>query len=80
MDLGAGGSSYGLLLTSIGLGAVLGSLLLARLTNPRHRSALFVLSLVGSGICLTAMGAARSLEMAVVFGFLVGSTKRCSCP
>jgi MFS family permease len=75
MDLGADGSGYGALLTAIGLGAVLGSLALARLGDPRHRSALFVFSLVGSGACLTAMGAAWSLEMAVVLGFFVGGTQ-----
>jgi MFS family permease len=75
MDLGAGGSSYGVLLTTIGLGAVIGSLGLARLADPRHRSKLFVLSLVGSGACLTAMAAAGSVEMAVVFAFFVGATQ-----
>jgi predicted MFS family arabinose efflux permease len=75
IDLGAGGSAYGVLLTAIGLGAVLGSLALARVTDPRHRSALFVASLVGSGGCLTALGASSSLATAVVSGFLVGGTQ-----
>jgi len=75
MDLGANGSGYGLLLTTIGLGAVAGSLGLARLADPRHRSALFALSLLGSGACLTAMAAAGSLELAMLMGFFVGSTQ-----
>ncbi|TMD75863.1 MAG: MFS transporter [Chloroflexi bacterium] len=51
-DLRAPDSSYGALLTSIGLGAALGSLGLARLSDPRFRPALFGISLTGSGISL----------------------------
>src|SRR5205823_10975394 len=49
MDLRAPASSYGALLTSIGLGAALGSVGLARLSDPRFRPALFGFSLTGSG-------------------------------
>ena len=75
MDLGVGGSSYGVLLTTIGLGAVVGSLVLAGLASARYRRALFVLSLIGSGLSLSVMGAASSLSVAVVSGFFVGSTQ-----
>lgn len=74
-DLGAGDSVYGALLTSIGLGAVVGSLLLAGLATGRHRGLLFVVSLVGSGLFLTAMGAARDNVLAIGLGFFVGGTQ-----
>lgn len=74
-DLHAANSTYGTLLTSIGLGAVVGSLLLARLANSRHRALIFVVSLVGSGIFLTAMGAARDNLLAIGLGFFVGGTQ-----
>ncbi|HEY8641514.1 MAG TPA: MFS transporter [Candidatus Dormibacteraeota bacterium] len=75
MDLGAGPSVYGLLLSAIGLGAVLGSLMLAGLSGRRYRPALFLTSLVGSGASLTLMALAPSVSVALVAGFLVGSTQ-----
>jgi len=75
MDLRAGPSSYGLLLSTIGLGAVIGSLALARFSDSRYRPALFGLSLVGSGASLSIMGGAPSVGVAAVSGFFVGSTQ-----
>ena len=75
MDLRGSDSDYGVLLAAIGLGAVTGSLALAQLSDERRRPALFVLSLVGSGVCLAALGASRSLPPAAVFGFLAGGTQ-----
>lgn len=74
-DLNSASSTYGALLTSIGLGAVVGSLLLAGLSTGRHRSLIFVVSLVGSGLFLTAMGAARDNLLAIGLGFFVGGTQ-----
>jgi MFS family permease len=74
-DLRAGPSSYGLLLTTIGLGAVIGSLALAKFSDLHHRPALFLVSLVGSGLSLSVMGAAPGVGVAVVSGFFVGSTQ-----
>ena len=74
-DLRAGASSYGLLLSTIGLGAVIGSLALAHFSDSRYRPALFVLSLVGSGASLSIMGGAPSIGVAVVSGFFVGGTQ-----
>ncbi len=74
-DLHADASAYGVLLTSIGLGAVVGSLLLAQLADPRYRPALFGFALVFSGIALSLLGATTSVSYAVVFGFLVGSSQ-----
>jgi len=75
MDLRAPDSSYGALLTSIGLGATLGSLGLARLSAPRYRPALFGISLVGSGVSLALMAATSSVTVAVASGFFVGATQ-----
>lgn len=74
-DLHAASSIYGALLTSIGLGAVVGSLLLAALATGRHRPLIFFVSLVGSGLFLTAMGAAHNDLLAVGLGFFVGGTQ-----
>lgn len=75
MDLRGGPSDYGVLVTTIGLGAVLGSLLLARFSYSRYRPGLFLFSLVGSGVALSVMGAAPSVAAAVASGFFVGGTQ-----
>jgi MFS family permease len=74
-DLNAGTSTYGALLTSIGLGAVLGSLALAQFGGPRQQRLWFVYSLVFSGAALTLLGATTSATSALIFGFLVGSSQ-----
>src|SRR5260370_6110463 len=74
-DLRAPDSSYGALLTSIGLGAALGSLGVARLSDPRFRPALFGIALVGSGMSLAVMAATPSVTVAIASGFFVGATQ-----
>jgi MFS family permease len=75
MDLRGDAAAYGLLLSTIGLGAVAGSLALAAFADSRYRPVLFALSLVGSGAALSVMGGAPSTMVAVVAGFFVGSTQ-----
>jgi MFS family permease len=75
MDLQAPDSTYGALLTSIGLGATIGSLGLARLSHMRFRPAIFIVALVGSGLSLSAMAATSSVPVAITFGFFVGATQ-----
>jgi len=75
LDLRAPASSYGALLTSIGLGATIGSLGLARLSAVRFRPALFAMSLVGSGISLALMAGTSSMTVAITSGFFVGATQ-----
>jgi MFS family permease len=75
MDLRASNASYGVLLSSIGLGAVVGSLVLARLSAERYRAPLFLGSLVGSGLALALMAGAAAVPAAVILGFFVGSTQ-----
>ena len=74
-DLHAGASTYGVLLTSIGLGAVIGSLGLAQFADPRYRPALFGYALVFSGVALSLLGATTSTTYALILGFLVGSSQ-----
>src|SRR5438046_149610 len=74
-DLNAGTAIYGALLTSIGLGAVIGSLLLAQFASPRNQPFWFVYALVFSGVALALLGATTSVTYALVFGFLVGSSQ-----
>ena len=74
-NLGAGPSTYGLLLSTIGLGAVAGSLVLAANSGRTLRPGLFVLSLVGSGASLTVMALAPSPSVAIGAGFFVGATQ-----
>jgi MFS family permease len=75
VDLHAGTSAYGALLTSIGLGAVVGSLWLARFADARYRPAMFAYSIVLSGVALSVLGAATNSSYALVIGFLVGSSQ-----
>jgi MFS family permease len=74
-DLHAGPSTYGALLTSIGLGAVIGSLALAQFADPRYRPGLFGYALVLSGVALSLLGATTNINYALIFGFLVGSSQ-----
>lgn len=75
-DLHAASSTYGSLLTSIGLGAVAGSLLLARLSSSRrYRLPIFATSLVGSGLFLSAMAMSPNNQLALAAGFFVGGTQ-----
>jgi MFS family permease len=74
-DLGGGDAAYGVLLASIGLGAVIGSIGLAMVTAANFRSGLFVVSLVASGVSLSLMGAAQSVPLAVASGFFVGASQ-----
>src|SRR5438128_2045431 len=52
-DLHAGTATYGALLTSIGLGAMIGSVALAQFAHPRNQPLWFLYSLVFSGVALT---------------------------
>ena len=74
-DLNAGASTYGALLTSIGLGAMIGSVALAQFAGPRNQPLWFLYSLVFSGVALSLLGATTSATNALIFGFLVGSSQ-----
>jgi MFS family permease len=74
-DLHAGPETFGALLASIGLGAMIGSLALAQFSGRPYRPALFVYSMVVSGVALLVLGAATNAGYAVALGFLVGSSQ-----
>ena len=74
-DLNAGTSMYGALLTSIGLGAVIGSLALGQFADPRYGPLWFAYAIVFSGIALSLLGATTNATYALIFGFLVGSSQ-----
>jgi MFS family permease len=74
-DLHADTATYGILLTSIGLGAVIGSLGLAQFAATAYRPALFGYAIVFSGVALSMLGATTSAGFALVLGFLVGSSQ-----
>jgi len=75
VDLHGDNSVYGLLLATIGLGAVTGSLVLAHFSDHRYLPLPFTFSLVGSGVCLAIMGAAPAIGVAIVSGLFVGATQ-----
>ncbi|HXC79673.1 MAG TPA: MFS transporter [Candidatus Acidoferrum sp.] len=75
VDLHAGTATYGAMLTSIGLGAVIGSLGLAQFAGARYRPALFAYAIVFSGVALSMLGATTSSNYALILGFLVGSSQ-----
>jgi len=74
-DLHSSAATYGGLLTSIGLGAVLGSLTLAHFSERRYRPALFMVSLVGSGALLALMASFQALPLVFSAAFLVGASQ-----
>ena len=74
-DLHAGPQAFGSLLASIGLGAMIGSLALAQFSGRPYRPALFVYSMLVSGVALSMLGVATNAGYAVVIGFLVGSSQ-----
>ena len=75
MDLNSSTATYGSLLASIGLGAMIGSLALAQFSARPYRPALFLYSMVFSGAALSAMGAVSDAGYALILGFLVGSSQ-----
>ena len=75
VDLHQGPAAYGVLLTSIGLGAVIGSLGLAKFSGRRYQPLLFAYAIVFSGVALSLLGAMHSAGNALIFGFLVGSSQ-----
>ena len=74
-DLHAGTPTYGALLASIGLGAMIGSLGLAQFSGRRYRPALFVYATLISGFALSALGAVTTPDFALILGFCVGSSQ-----
>jgi MFS family permease len=62
---------YGLLMSGMGLGTVIGALLLGRLHNTQHSALLFV-GWIAYGLFLALIGASEWLPLALLFATLTG--------
>jgi predicted MFS family arabinose efflux permease len=71
--LGTGSRGYGRLLAGAGVGAILGALIAAGANTSRHAFVVNALMLGGMGVCLMALGMARTLPVAALCMLLVGS-------
>jgi MFS family permease len=71
--LGTGSQGYGKLLAGAGVGAIVGALTAAGASTARFAFVVNALMLGGMGICLMALGLARTLPLAVLCMTLIGS-------
>jgi MFS family permease len=69
-----GPQGYGLLMSVVGLGAIVGSLLIASLGNSGRKGLLLVTAAVGWGVGLIAFSLSTSLSMAIPLLLLLGLT------
>ncbi len=70
--LGQGPEGYGLLLSMVGLGALLGSVTVASMANSRYRGVLVIGGGVGIGVFMVALGFVSSLSAALVLFLVLG--------
>lgn len=70
--LGQGAHGYGLMMTSLGAGAVTGGLSLATLSKTRHRGKILVAGTLTLGILLLIFSFCRSYQFALILLVLVG--------
>ena len=73
--LHGGDRLFGTIMTVVGLGAILGSLLLAALTSARQRGPWLLVTGAVSGLSLSILGLAREPVMAIASAFLVGASQ-----
>ena len=73
--LHGGDRLFGTIMTVVGLGAILGSLLLAALTSARHRGPWLLVTGAVSGLSLSILGLAKEPVMAIASAFLVGASQ-----
>lgn len=69
------GKVYGGLMTAVGMGAVIGTLTLAAVSNRRWYGTGYVLTAFASGATLLLLGRSGSVETALVAAFAVGATQ-----
>lgn len=74
-SLASGSGTYGLLVTLVGLGAIVGTLGLAPISAERLRGQLYLVTAVLSGLSLSALGVSRSEIAAAVAIVLVGASQ-----
>ncbi|MCX7731962.1 MAG: MFS transporter [candidate division WOR-3 bacterium] len=70
--LGQGARGYGLMMTSLGAGAVTGGLTLATLSKTRHRGKILLAGTLTLGILLLIFSFCRSYQFALILLLLVG--------
>lgn len=70
--LDAGSRTYGMLMTVVGLGAAVGTLFLATVTQMERRAGLFAATAVVSGLSLMGLGLSHGVWLAVVSAALMG--------
>lgn len=70
--LGQGARGYGLMMTSLGAGAVTGGLTLATLSKTRHRGKILVAGTLTLGLLLIVFSFCRSYQFALILLVLVG--------
>ncbi len=70
--LGQGARGYGLMMTSLGAGAVTGGLTLATLSKTRHRGKILLAGTLTLGLLLLAFSFCRSYHLALILLVLIG--------
>ena len=70
--LGGGPDTLGLLMSAMGVGAIAGSILLASVSDFRHRAAWLIASCVGWGAVTIAFGLAKTLPLAGIIIAAIG--------
>jgi len=73
--LSSGSGAYSLLIALVGLGAIIGTLSLAAITDERLRGQIYLSTAILSGLALTALGASGSEAAAVVATILIGASQ-----
>lgn len=70
--LNSGSRTYGALMTVVGLGAAVGTLSLATVTQMERRAGLFSITALVSGLSVTGLGLSHSVWLALVAAALMG--------
>lgn len=74
-DLNGSSGFYGTLMSTVGLGSILGTLLLAGVNQPQQRGRIYWLTAVLSGLSLGMLALSPSKVLAIVSILLVGSSQ-----
>jgi len=68
----AGAREYGVMMTCVGIGAVIGGLLLATMSKTRHKGVILVLGTAGIGLLSIALSFVRDVRLALPLIALIG--------
>ena len=67
-----GAREYGLMMTCVGIGAVVGGLTLATVSKTRHKGAILIVGTLGLGLLSVALSFVRSIHLALPLVALIG--------